>query len=375
MKIGIISFWDTTNNYGQILQCFALQKFLRNLGHDAVHIKYQLPWYHKTNKKKSIKFLNIIKDFSFVRLISHKLLGKGNVFYNLHAEQTKQDKIHPRHFESFRKKYIKFTDLEYDYNALKDKTPKVDCLITGSDQVWGNQDPGFMLDFGPDNIKRIAYAPSMGGIRHDKTEYAETFRKRLRKLDVVTCREQEGVDICRKLGRKDTELVPDPVFLLSRKEYEQIAVLPSQTDYLLIYLLGNPIDVPVKKIIDWAKTKKLYVKYVVAQGRQDVFVNEYPNVDEFLGLVKNAAYVITNSFHGMVISIIFNKKFIIIPLSKQLLRMNSRIETTLLHLGLSDRIYTDSFDSIFSPIDYLSVNLQLEKQRKKYIEKFKIWLR
>lgn len=129
----------------------------------------------------------------------------------------------------------------------------------------------------------------------------------------------------RELGRSDASLVPDPTLLLSVHDYSSIAApcLYSQ-DYLLLYLLGNEIDFDVAEVYAWARSRHIEVKYVASQGRQDAYDKIYPNVDEWLSLIRNARYVVTNSFHGMVFSIIFNKPFVVIPLAGSFTRMNDR---------------------------------------------------
>ena len=171
--------------------------------------------------------------------------------------------------------------------------------------------------------------------------------------------------------------MPDPSFLLEAGDYRKITSrlnFPDKDEYILLYLLGNPIDITTEEIFDWAKKNNIGVKYVTAQGRTDEFPKIYPNVDEWMGLIDNAKYVITNSFHGMAMSIIFNKRFMVIPVSGSFSRMNGRIFDTLKHFDLNDRIYKDSFDSITSYIDYSRVNSILESDRATIKKYFKEWL-
>lgn len=373
MKIGIISFWDTMNNYGQVLQCFALQRFLRNLGHDAYHIRYSPRPLTKIERLTS-GFNSVFKSICYGELLknlnSHFSKTK-DTFAELGSLQSEEDKLHPRGFDEFRKKYIKFSNKTYDQYSIRETPPEADCYICGSDQIWSSPNEAYMLNFGDKKIKRIAYAASLGGVKYDNNKkVAADFKKKLKRFDIVTCREMDGVEVCRKMGRPDTELVPDPVFLLAKEDYEKIAIRPQEEGYVLLYLLGNPIDLEVQEIFKWATRNDIIIKYVPAQGRVDEYPKVYPNVDEFIGLIMNAKYVITNSFHGMAMSIIFNKQFVVIPVTGQFLRMNDRINTTLSNYNLYDRIFDGNLDKLLIEIEYSDVNKVMTHQADLISSKF-----
>lgn len=378
MRIAIISYWNSTNNYGQVLQCFALQKCLRDMGHNAFHIKYlERP---KSQAKRIQQFvLNAVRG-GFFPIIRRKIayflsIPTNNITYKeLHDLQKKEDTLHRRQFDKFRDKYLSFTKSTYDEVSIKSNPPEADCLIAGSDQIWGYPSDAYMLNFGNDSIKRIAYAPSLGGIEYKDKYLEKKFKRYLEKIDIVTCREQDGVEVCRRVGRKDTELVPDPVFLLPKETYEEIAVKPTFSGYVFLYILGNPIEIEVKHFFDWANHRNLKVIYVAAQGRSDSYPKLYPNVDEFIGLIMNAKYIFTNSYHGMAMSIILNKQFSAIPLTGNYARMNNRVTTLLSRLKLTDRILTDSNDVFNKEIDYTEINLKLSERRTEILRKFKEWL-
>lgn len=367
MKIGIITFCNTKDNYGQVLQAYALQRFLSELGHDVFHIKYiAKPKSLKENLLQAIKRI-IMGDISSVtqRFVKKSKASKKKL--------KKSDQI-SRGFEEFRNKYIKFTDKEYDQHSILKTPPEADCYITGSDQVWAFPERAYMLGFGKKSIKRIAYAPSLGGRDYTDKYFASEFKKYIRKIDVVTCREEDGAEVCRQLGRTDTEIVPDPVFLLPQKAYYDIITPTKEEGYVLLYLLGAKIDLNVSEIFNWAKERGLRVLYVASQGRSDEYPKGYPNVDEFLGLIQNAKYIITNSFHGMAMSIIFNKNFMVIPISGADGRMNGRITTTLSRFGLKDRISNKTISIVLKEIDYSQINIEINAQREIIENKFNHWL-
>lgn len=377
MKIGIMSYWDSSHNYGQVIQCFAMQQFLRDLGHQPFHIKYVLG--HKSLRRKLSEFAKVIFQG---HLFDWKRLKKEESQDNTNATASELDRIqlidsknNPRRFEKFKERYLTFSDKTYTFDELLADAPHADVLITGSDQIWSYPDPGYFLNFGPKDTLRIAYAPSFGGIKTDNALRKAQYRNLIKRLDVLTVRESGGVDLCRSLGFNQAEQVPDPSFLLTPDHYRNIEVSEQDNnDYIFLYLLGNPIDISIDAIFKWAEGHNLKVKYVGAQGRDDSYPKLYPNVDEWIGLIDNAKYVITNSFHGMAISIIFNKKFLVIPVSSSFSRMNGRITDTLTHLSLTNRVFNVTFDDILHDIDYAEVNKVLSADRENIKVKFNSWM-
>lgn len=377
MKIGIMSYWNTSHNYGQVIQCFAMQQFLRDLGHQPFHIRYILG--HKSLRRKLSEFSKVIFRGHF---FDWRRLKKEESQDNTNATALELDKIqlidskkNPRRFEEFKKKYLAFSDKTYTFDELIASAPYADALIAGSDQIWCYPDPGYFLNFGAKGTLRIAYAPSFGGIKTDNALRKAQYKDLIKRLDILTVRESGGVDLCRSLEFNQVEQVPDPSFLLTPDQYRKIEAKEySDSDYLFLYLLGNPIEISTNEIFKWAKEHNLKVKYVEAQGRNDNYPKLYPNVDEWIGLIDNAKYVITNSFHGMAMSIILNRKFLVIPVSKGFSRMNGRITDTLTHLNLTTRIFSGDFNDIFNNIDYPKVNEILSTDRDHIKAQFNSWM-
>lgn len=372
MKVGIVTFWTGVDNYGQTLQSYALQFFLRKKGHDAYVVKYRVV------PKKTIKWwLNI--PFRIIELIYLFLFNKKK--RHLYFEFKKQkkntaieNKIHPRNFDIFKDKNIHFSTKIYDQYSLFKEPPEADAYIAGSDQIWGGLDPGYYLQFVPKGKKCIAYAPSFGGVKLNKR--SKTILKGyLERFSVLAMREQDGIDLCKSVGRNDAFLVMDPTLLLSSTDYSLVTV-PTKvvSDYLFLYLLGNDMELDVSSIYDWADKHHLAVKYVASQGRVDKYEKIYPNVDEWLGLIQNAKYVVTNSFHGTVFSVIMNRNFLTIPLSGAFARMNGRVIDLLSRLGMESRIYSGSMDILSLPIEYDKINEILSEERTRVSLNFDKWL-
>ena len=158
-------------------------------------------------------------------------------------------------------------------------------------------------------------------------------------------------------------------------DYSSISIPVKQTtDYILLYLLGNDMDFDISSVYDWADKHHFAVKYVASQGRLDNYEKIYPNVDEWLGLIQSAKYVVTNSFHGTVFSVIMNRKFLTIPLSGAFTRMNGRVIDLLGRLGLESRIYSGNMDVLSLPIEYDEINGILSEERMRMSLNFDKWL-
>ena len=122
--------------------------------------------------------------------------------------------------------------------------------------------------------------------------------------------------------------------------------------YIFLYLLGNEIPLKVDEIFDFATKNNLRIIYVTAHGRQDNHVKEYPEISQWLQLIEHSDYVITNSYHGTIFSILYHKKFLSIPLVGIRSRMNTRLDELLSRYNLKDRLYSNSLEQLFNEIDY-----------------------
>lgn len=222
MKIGIITYWGAQTNYGQVLQCYALQNFLRMKGHDVFVIRY--------NREKDILPTDILKKIS--KIFNPLFIVS---YFLRRLEQKKIDKdiySHNRGFDDFRKKYIIQSSKEYEsFLELRNNPPEADLYITGSDQVWNywnipikrykNVVHAFFLDFGGSNIKRISYAASWG-ITNLPQDYKKEIQPLIKRFDYISVREKSGIALCKQCGRENAEWVCDPTLLLCANEYRNL---------------------------------------------------------------------------------------------------------------------------------------------------------
>lgn len=345
MKIGAVTFWHGNDNYGMILQCWALQTYLRKLGHDPFVIRYNpIGCFPKRWLKALIKRIKCFVSKSFREEVrKENLLIAEKVFH-----------YPERKFEEFREQYLTFSKLEYHYiEKLRMFPPNADCYICGSDQIWAGSLKsrntwGYYLGFGKSNTKRIAYAPSFGYNLNTK-DSIKLLGKALSRFDAISCREWNGVDLCKEHGYEATK-VEDPTLLLTAEDYASIMSEKLYDNYIFIYSLN--IEKP--EDIYWEDIKSAYPNHKIVvtpssgfiPGRE-IFGDEveyrYATPGEWLSLIAHSDLVVTSSFHGIVFSILFNKKFAFVPLKGKREATNNRVLDLLSELDcLSATVISDS---------------------------------
>lgn len=362
-KIGILTFCNTLDNYGQVLQYLATQEFLSKRGHDVFlykslgHRKISLFRIKRKLKKYMTNLFSLLRkpcsisrnivENTDAQILQHEM--EKRIIFQEWAEITERyEAENPRYFDEFRNK--NFQILQCHYEDLRG----FDSFAIGSDQMWSYLSEDTMLDFVSSGIHRFSIAPSVG----HKIFTNEELRKAttsLSKFDFITVREQNGKEFCCACGRKDAQLILDPTFLLRKEDYVKFAnpqglKLPKR--YVFIYLLGGEIEPNVSDMFLWAKKNDLDVVYVASQGRFDDFPKCHATIEQWLAALQNAEYVFTNSYHGMALSIIYRKPFLVFPLVGLMKGMNGRI----LHLSkihkFEDRIFCGDFDIISKPIEW-----------------------
>lgn len=353
MIIGVITYWDSSDNYGQILQCYALQKYLRGKGHDVFLIKYSPDTSNGLTVKAFLKFLN--PTFVIRKIFTYK--KNKRFYYNeqiLRSENALKNQI--RKFEEFRDQYIVSTKKNYkSIVELKENPPKADVYICGSDQVW--RDPiedsnvaGWYLQFGGKNIIRASYAASMG--RNLKNDEKRTFSKYLSQFDYISLREEKTRELCVSLGYKNAITVVDPTLLLNKENYLQLCsdMHSFSNPYLFCYVLNveTEQDFAGNGIKEIAKDLGLQMRMVVSSGyvqARDLvkgITNEMATIPEWIKLIYDSEITVTTSFHGVAFCIILRKDFYYIPLKNKYSEGNDRVINLLQKLNLSDRILAET---------------------------------
>ncbi|MCI8417374.1 MAG: polysaccharide pyruvyl transferase family protein [Lachnospiraceae bacterium] len=344
MKIYIITF-SHTSNVGAALQEYALYKFLKIKGYDVKVVDY-IP---KTIRKEQSVWENVIGSKNLLQLL------KGIIVIPLKIVRKKK-------FYYFSQKYIELTSV--CKNSLDiEKLEQPDIYLVGSDQVWNIElvgtDPGFFLQF-KSTARKAAYAASAGEDRFSR-EFKEKLKANTKDFFAISVREKVLQQTLNDLGDNFVHQVLDPVFLLSKKQYQIILQKPKLEKYVLIYEVEHD-----KRCITLAKKLAKYYNLKVVQINriQNKFHFEkiYPCVSptEFLGLVQNADYIVTNSFHAVAFSLIFEKQFWVIKLKERF----SRLESILEIAKLKDRVLDNNDVDIERKIDFHIVKKNLEFKKK-----------
>ena len=368
MKIGILT-QPLHHNYGGLLQNYALQQSMMTLGHTPMTIDWttNCNWFGRAMKE--------IKTF---------VLSRKNV-YKLTKNEKKE--IY-KNTDCFIEKHIIRTEL---VNCNKDfaKTSlkyHFDTYIVGSDQTWRPLYNPYLyamfLNFTSNqDVKRIAYAASFGT---DNWEYSgnQTSKcaKLLQKFDFISVREVTGVQFCKEKLGEEAKLVLDPTLLLDEKDYVKLIKHSSESHQSgLLYYILNPDKTPINNIYNLAKSSQLdcysaLPRYSDGNRTKDAVKNHlkecvYSSVEEWLNAFRNADIVITDSFHGMVFSIIFHKKFWVIDNKG---RGNARFSSLLGLLKLNHRIVNDIKDLdqhlLSERIDWERVDSILSKEKKQSLD-------
>lgn len=347
MKIAIISSYAyivSNVNYGALLQYYALQEYLRKRGHDPYWIRYVIRLSFKQKLKQ------IIKSVVFCRTNHRK-------------------RIQLRSFLDFADRYLALSDRIYvGEAAINCDPPAADYYITGSDQVWAGTLPANFLTFVGDDTRKIAYAVSFG---KDEllAEHADTIRPWIGKFDKISVREKSGVDICYNLCRKSAVHVPDPTLLIDKEKYPASDV--GQVDYIFCYFInlniGNSVRLDDLICYSQSMDKKLIVSTATGSEKHiPVDYMVYPSPEEWLGYYKCARTIVTNTFHGTLFSIIFERPFLCILQDGNSSKQNCRILSLLSSLGLQDRILnsSDSVDAkMHAPINWTEVKQKIADLR------------
>lgn len=328
MRIGILTFFES-ENYGAVLQAYALQKYLQNQGHtvELIHIKRDVRGRGGHTEKYSFLEKLRIKAVSSIK------------------KQDGERKTNS--FDAFRRNYLSVSADYYKSDSdLKDNCPDYDLYISGGDQIWNPYHKVFslhyMFDFLPEGKKIISYASSFGVNDIQDDLLLKQMKLWLARYSRISVRENSGTGIVGKMGLP-AETVCDPVFLIS-EEWETIAdnsYLKKRKPYCLVYAL-----------IDYPKTEDTYIVKYASENGLDIVILPYnkrnclnayhkefcASPEDFLNLIKNASAVFTNSFHGAAFSLVFKiPLFILHPASDEGIKKQGRITEMFESMGI-DRI-------------------------------------
>lgn len=361
-------------NYGGLLQAYALQQILKGMGHDVVTdrlgVVRKLPLWNR-----ALRFLYHAVQFCILK--NYRYYPYRYLFVSFDKESKAKRSI-SINTDRFVNTHIDTIDLLTRSNeSVIDAVRQFDAIVVGSDQVWRatmSDIPTYFLSFTKAiNVKRIAYAASFG--TDDLNEYSKMDMKiaseSIKLFDAVSVREKSGVHLCRDYFKMDAVHVLDPTMLLSKDDYLKLIEeedKPCSENILLTYVLDrtqekNDIIQRVGEALHLTSCENGAVKYFSNVVESNVSECIYPSVSRWVAGFRDAQFVVTDSFHGTVFSIIFNKPFVAILNSK---RGSSRFISLLSVLGLENRLFSTTNDLLeehLKPIDYTEVNKILNDWR------------
>ena len=356
MKIGVITNYDKSN-YGSVLQAYALQNILRQWGHSPIIV------YKNNERNKSIA----------ARL--------KNRFFNANKKYSVKDRYEIRKsqkfFEPKRRKLAQFLDKNVEARACSNTSEAGllvgdrDILIVGSDQVWSataHQLSEFTtLQFGSDRIKRCSYAASLGMDSLDDTS-KKILKDGLAAFSHVSVRESSAVPLIESVYEGKTECVLDPTFLYDCDFWGKITEAPCKKEpYIFVYMLRpEPLTLTLAKQI----AKKEGCRICLFSNRiiEDPMIDNITDagIEQFLGYLKDASYVVTNSFHGTAFAVQFHKQFLSVAIEGS----GMRVTDFLSGINLQNRIAVSEkmYDFINDDIDWEDVEEKLKQQRSNSLQ-------
>ena len=351
MQIRTITCHDVYN-HGASLQAYALQTYLESMGHTVEIIDYK-PYYLSRHY-----LLWSVDNPVFDKPIIKQLYLVAKLPGRLLALKRK------RQFDDYTAKYLKLTKQRYNSNdELKANPPKAGVYIAGSDQIWNTlfpngRDAAFYLDFVPSAKKKISYAASFA-TEDVGDEYKPFVRKMLQNFDAISIREHCSLPLLVSLGRENGVAVCDPVFLLSKEQWNEVISHTHEKErYLLVYDTEQSAKIQeIAQQIAKEKNLKIYNISGFRLGYVDKDLWASSPID-FVRLIRDADYVVSNSFHATAFSLIFERDFCVVNRSEGI---NERMKSLLMSYNVAQRLVTGYSALLLNAVDYQVVNPILQK--------------
>lgn len=353
MRIAIATFHKTIN-YGAVFQAYALQTVLKKMGHEPFLIDNDMEvnvwnigsWLGSTPQKTIDKWIFLKRGFAF---------------------------------STFRKKFLTMDSAKFKgIDHLKKNPPKAEVYICGSDQVWNynyvkvENEQLFWLNFGDNTVKRIGYAPSFG-VSELPDAVSNRFSKYIKGFTAIGVREKSAIELVTSLGFPNSTWVIDPTLLLQEEDYRRIespSIEPGKNPYGFCYHVGS--DKETTDVLADIRTYLTNVKNIPFHYNAIGIKTKKPYTygpAEWLSKMKYSSFVVADSFHALMFSLVYRKKFIVVACRKT----RSRLITILTELDLADRA-VDIFDAntietLFNKdIDWDKVEIKINQLRKHALE-------
>ena len=327
MKVRTITCHDVYN-IGASLQAYALQTYLKSLGHDVKIIDYKPDYLSKHYRLNIVGNPKYDKPLLKQAYLLAKLPGRLRMLPRKKA------------FDRFTAQYLELTKRYTSNEELKRDPPAAEVYFAGSDQIWNplfpnGKDPAFYLDFVQTGI-RASYAASFA-VDEFPQELREVTAQYLNRFDHIAVRETSGLSVLNTLGVTNAATVLDPVFLLDLAQWGVMAKKPErcETPYLLVYDFDNSASVRrLAEKIASQNSLKIYSIFDLPYAERCFSVC---GPETFLGLIQGASFVLSNSFHATAFAVIFEKEFAVVARTE---KINTRMRDLTALLGLTDHMVT-----------------------------------
>lgn len=368
--VGILTF-HCADNYGAMLQSYGLRHYLWMKGIEADLIPYEPPFM--TGRHWWIPYIPASNVLGILR--------RGWNGWKRNVTFGKSFFIQRENMRKFRKKYLIQTGQRRLFFCDQLRSLQYRCFIVGSDQIWN---PNITLGlrkayFGAFDSKKernvIAYAASLGGDCLPE-KYDKIFSGLIRYVSVISVRENAAIPYIERFCRKKVYAMPDPVFLLKKNEWQKIERMPDSKNFIFVYMTEYNEELVryIKVLSQKKKLRVIQVKGGVEIKAPNVIVDRVAGPAEFLGYIHKADYIVTNSFHGVAFSIIYQKRFMVFQHSS----VGERINNLLSVCSLKDRIYQKEKNTeidrniVWDKVDgYMEDNVKTaERFLLKHIQKF-----
>ncbi|RRN53993.1 polysaccharide pyruvyl transferase family protein [Pseudoxanthomonas sp. SGNA-20] len=365
MRVGILTF-QFSDNFGALLQAYALRRWFTDRGHDAEFIAY-----HPTHVEEGGSLRLSLSPAAF-KSNAKTLYLKSTAFLHQHFGNKDQ----ARRFARFRQEQLGITGSPLrERQELVEAAGHYDLIVAGSDQIWSPSvqygfDPAYFLEFAKDaRVRRISYAASFGRDTLGADQIT-ALGPLLRPLSSISVRELSGVDIVRQASGRDAACVPDPTLL--HEQYDQLLAGASsgQEGHVFCYALRTA-EV-IREVAEGAARMTgtpILSPYNVHRRWREIGQTVHPGPAEWVSHLANASFVVTNSFHGTVFSILFRKPFLVAELPGSRVAMNARSRNLLSQLDLMDRFVRKEdlprLDELLArPIDWDAVEAKQQGLRE-----------
>lgn len=371
-KLGICACYQH-KNYGSQLQSYATTVELARRNIDFEIIRYK----KKTTPLLLIKSLPRLLNPIFIndRIIE---TSQKKMMLKLHPQLAQDNAVRNAAFDKFsQSRFKKLSPVYYGYEQLKEQSKKYTAVMVGSDQLWspsGITSNFYNLMFADDNTVKISYATSFG-VSQINPRYHKIYNTFLNRLNFISVRENSGKKIVEELSSNKAEVVCDPVILLDAEQW--LKEIPNKRlydePYIFAYFLGKSAEYR-DAVTKFAKQKDLKIvtePHMDSYNKADENFGDYTPFDigpaEFVNLIRNAEYVFTDSFHGSVFSMLYQKQFLVFNRysDNSSSSKNSRIDSFCKNYGLSDRRYNGNIADVENKINYEDVLGKVDEHRQK----------